>query len=159
MTVQSLVRRATEADLEVVKTLRRDFFDSQIKAGLLDLPIDLDAMIDTSTGSIIAGRRNDVFVYETDKVEGYLYAATRIVPGYAKPAVSVIEEFFITSQQRGTGAANVLLKNVMEVLDTRGADRIQLRVLAGNAAGRAFWSRTGFVENVHILELNEMKSK
>lgn len=149
-----MIRRATEADIEALKPLRRGFFDSQIAAGLLDIPADLPAMIDTSTAHLVKGRRNDVFVAHDADLYGYLYATTRVVPGYAKPSISVIEEVFIDPGHRGTEAAAALLDMSIDALRTRSPDRIQLRVLVGNDVGRAFWSKKGFVENVRILELD-----
>lgn len=159
MTALTTIRRAAEADLDALKTLRHGFFDSQITVGLLDLPTDLDAIIDTGTANLIAGRRSDVFVSETNKLHGYLYAITRIVPGYRQPTVAAIEEFFVEPDLRGTGVAEALLETAIGALNARGADRIQLRVLVGNAAGHAFWAKTGFIENVRILEFDRTKSR
>lgn len=149
-----MIRRATEADIEALKDLRRYFFDSQIAAGLLDIPADLPAMLDTSTANLVKGRRNDVFVAHDACLYGYLYATTRVVPGYLKPSISVIEEVFIHPDHRGTDAATALLDMSIDALRARSPDRIQLRVLVGNDVGRAFWSKKGFVENVRILELD-----
>jgi ribosomal protein S18 acetylase RimI-like enzyme len=159
MIAQNTIRRATEMDLGAIKKLRHAFFDSQMNVGLLDVPINLGVFIDTGTANLIAGRRNDVFVSQTDKMNGYLYATTRIVPGYSMAAVAVIEEFFVKPELRGTGASDALLEAAIDALNARGVDRIQLRVLANNVTGRSFWNRTGFVENVHILELDRVKGQ
>ncbi len=149
------VRVAAVADCAAVADLRRAFFASQIAAGLLDVPDDVDGHVARTTPSLLTGMRNriDIAVDGEGTAVGYLYAAVRVVPGTKSGSVGVIEETFLAPAARGTGIADRLLHAALTALTARGADRIQLRVLSGNAAGRAFWAKHGFVDNVAILEL------
>lgn len=147
------IRRAEAKDLTALIKLRHAFFDSQISAGLLEIPTDLEATLAATTPGIITGPRNDVFVLADTTLLAYIYATTRVVPSTRKSLVGSIEEVFVIPTARGGDVGNDLVLHTKDVLLGRGVDRTQLRVLAGNTAGRKFWQRMGFVENVLILEL------
>lgn len=152
------IRRADEDDLVALLALRRRFFESQIAAGLLDLPADLDATLATTTPALLKGRHNDMLIAEDNAALGYVHAATRAVPGMRQSRIGVIEEVFVDSKARGSGLATALVKRALETMRERGAERLQLRVLAGNEDARAFWRNLGFVENVLILEMPQEAS-
>ena len=150
---QPLLREATESDAAALVALRQAFFDSQIAAGLLDIPEDMVAMLARTTPNLIRGKRNTCLVAPSQGgLVGYIFATIRIVPGASQSAVGSIEETFVADDHRGGGLAAELCRQAIGALKGRGAERIQLRVLSGNAGARAFWARMGFSENVAILE-------
>lgn len=153
MSARAAIRRAGEGDLGALLALRRRFFESQIAAGLLDVPADLEATLAATTPALLTSRRNDVLLAEEGAALGYLHAATRVAPGMRQPRIGSVEEVFVAPEARAAGLARDLVERALEAMRERGAERFQLRVLAGNDGGRAFWRRLGFVENVLILEM------
>ncbi len=150
------IRLAADSDVDRLRQLRRDFFETQIGAGLLDVPVDLVGMLDISTPTIVRGRRQHCVIAEIDGVlEGYAVALVRMVPGMTHSSVGSIEEVYVSPVLQRTGTAGRLVAEAVDTLRRAGAARIQTRVLAENCAARAFWRNSGFVENVHILELGE----
>lgn len=154
--MSAAIRRAGEGDLAALLALRRRFLESQIAAGLLDLPADLEASLAAATPAILRGARNDVLLAEAGgdgAAVGYLYAATRVAPGMRQTRIGAVEEVFVAPEARAAGLARALVERALEAMRERGAERLQLRVLAGNEGARAFWRSLGFVENVLILEM------
>jgi len=147
------IRDATADDLGRLLALRRAFFETQIAAGLLDLPADLPAMLERTTPALVQGKRQHCFVAGADgSAEAYLWAVLRLVPGMRHTVVGSIEEVYAAPALQGTGAAGRLVERAVAWLRQQGATRIQTRVLADNGRALAFWARAGFAENVHILE-------
>lgn len=150
------IRRATADDLPRLRALRAAFFRTQIEAGLLDLPEDLDAALDRTTPALAGGRRQFCLVAgAADAADAYLSAVLRLVPGMRAAAVGSIEEVYVAPGLQRHGAAARLVREAVALLRQQGASRIQTRVLAANDSALAFWKRAGFTANVHILELAE----
>lgn len=148
------IRRATDGDVGRILDLRREFYATQIDAGLLDLPADLPAMLDRSTPALLTSKRQYCLVAEADGVaNAYLLAVLRMVPGMEQPAVGSIEELYVAPALQRSGMAGRLVQEAVQLLREAGAQRIQTRVLADNGRARAFWQQAGFNENVQILEL------
>lgn len=149
------IRRAAEADIEALRRLRRAFYQTQIDFGLLDLPADLDEMLDRTTPGLAGGKRQHCFVAEADGVaQAFLLAVLRVVPGMRQSAVGSIEELYVSPALQGGGTAGRLVDAAVSCLRDAGATRIQTRVLADNQRARGFWRHAGFLENVQILELS-----
>ncbi|MFS4438543.1 N-acetyltransferase family protein [Paracoccaceae bacterium GXU_MW_L88] len=148
------LRLATREDAEALTALRQAYYASQREAGLLDLPLDPTQMVAQTTPRLLDNPRMVVQLAEdeTGAIIGYAYGQIRIVPGQIKPNVGSIEEFYVSPDARGGGQAEKLFDAVRAELDRRGAQRLQLRVLANNDTARRFWSRIGFRENVTIFE-------
>jgi GNAT superfamily N-acetyltransferase len=156
---ECVIRAAASDDARELAALRIDFFRTQIAVGWLDLPLDLDGSMKQGTSGIINVPRNCVFVAAAYGLAGYVFGTTKIVPGFRKPSIASIEEIYVEPRHRGFGLARRLFETALADFKTRGVDRVQLRVLAGNAAGRTFWSRVGFRENVVICELDQSPHK
>lgn len=52
--------------------------------------------------------------------------------------------FYVTPDQQGTGAANLLLEHLFEVARTRKSSQMELWVAEANTRARAFYARHGF---------------
>jgi ribosomal protein S18 acetylase RimI-like enzyme len=155
---ECVIRVAASEDLQSLVALRIDFYRTQLAAGWLDLPNDLDGAMKQGTPGIIRAPRNCVFLAEIEgALAGYVFGTTKIVPGVRNSSIASIEEIYVAPRQRGTGLARRLFETALADFNTRGADRVQLRVLAANAAGRTFWSGLGFRENVVICELEQSR--
>ncbi len=152
MTIIS-VRTAEAGDAEPLMALRQAYFHSQILAGLLDVPTDVEAHVSVGTPGILKSPRAHVIVADREGLlQGYAVANFRVVPGMRHSFVCSIDEVFVTSQERGVGLAKTLMTQLLNEARNRGVGRTQLRVLAGNPRARALWEQLGFVENVAILE-------
>jgi ribosomal protein S18 acetylase RimI-like enzyme len=155
---ECVIRAAASEDAHRLPALRIEFYRTQIAAGWLDLPADLDESMKRGTSGIIGAPRNCVFLAEAASgLAGYVFGATKIVPGVCKPSIASIEEIYVEPRHRGSGLARRLFETALADFNGRGADRVQLRVLAGNATGRRFWSRLGFRDNVVICELKRSR--
>jgi GNAT superfamily N-acetyltransferase len=153
---QSAIRTAVTGDAHRLAACRIKFYQTQIAAGWLDLPSDLNEWVNQSTMGIISGSRNCVLLAEHGAaLTGYVFATTKILPNVQKPRVVSIEEIYVDPQHRWSGLARRLFEKALTECKSRGADRIQLRILAGNTAGRTFWNSLGFRENVVICELDQ----
>ncbi|MCB0476343.1 MAG: GNAT family N-acetyltransferase, partial [Flavobacteriaceae bacterium] len=120
------IRQAEDADLCCLRKLRQDFFQTQLDAGLLDVPVNLEQMLDISTPSIAKGRRQFCFIAEFGgELAGYVTAVMRMVPGLAQKSVGSIEELYVSPSLRGTGAASSLVGEAVDALRQEGAERIQ----------------------------------
>lgn len=152
------IRAAAGEDAHRLAASRKDFYQTQISAGWLDAPSNLNEWVEQSTTRIIAGPRNFVFLAENDEgLAGYVFAAKKLVPNSGTPIVASIEEIYVAPQHRCRGLARRLFETALISCRSRQADRVQLRILAENAAGRKFWSGLGFRENVVICELERAK--
>lgn len=152
-----VLRRAVNADVQRIEVLRGEFLQTQIDAGLLDVPSNVPESLASTTHAMVSGKRRYAFVAECEGViEGYLLALVRIVPGMVVSAVGSIEEIYVSPIIEGTGAARRLVAQAIASLKVDGVGRVQTRVLAGNVAARAFWRRLGFEDNIHILEFYEI---
>ena len=147
------IRQAGNDDAPQLIELRLKFFESQIAAGLLDIPENLEKSVVGTTTSIMLNKRTLCLVAAAPaRLLGYVSLLTRVVPGVTRPTVASIEESYVLEEMRGSGLANQLLEEAINRIKGAGIDRIQLRVLAGNDRGKAFWAKNGFVDNVHIME-------
>jgi GNAT superfamily N-acetyltransferase len=148
------IRQAEQKDVEGLGQLRYDFFQTQIDAGLLDIPSDLTGMLAVTTPMLMRSKRQFCLIAECDgRAEGYAVAVVRMIPDMALAAVGSIEEIYVSDALQRSGIGGRLVAEALDALRRAGAERVQTRVLANNRSAREFWRRAGFFENVHILEL------
>lgn len=146
-------------DTTALTALRTKFFQSQIDAGLLDIPTDRAASLDRTTTAIMRGGRSQCIVAKNEGIiVAYIYFVLRTVPGMTKSSIGSVEEIFVDPSVKRQGLANQLVKQAVAQMRSLGAERIQARVLAANDPAVQFWDKEGFVENVRIIEypLDEM---
>ena len=153
-----VLRAAEFADADRLAALRVAFYRTQIAADWHDLPSDLPQSMQKTTPGIIKGPRNCILLAEIGgRLVGYVFGRTKIVPGVQQAVISSIEEIFVSPDHRGVGLARCLFERILADFRSRKVNRVQLRVLAKNTAGKHFWSRLNFQENVIIYELNAPK--
>ncbi len=77
----------------------------------------------------------------------------------ARPAPPAMErgrleltELFVAEDARRCGFGRALVAAACEWGRVRGAERVEVRVAAGNAAGQAFWRSLGFNAFVDVLD-------
>ena len=154
----SAIRAATGEDTHRLVDTRKDFYQTQIAAGWLDAPSNVDEWVKQSTAGIICGPRNRVFIAENaEGMVGYVFAARKIVPNSRTPMIASIEEIYVDPQHRCRGLARRLFEAALISCRSSEVERVQLRILAENATGRTFWSSIGFREKIVICELEQAK--
>lgn len=80
-----------------------------------------------------------------DELVGFLHGVLRVVPPYlAGRFAGSIEAVFVQPAHRRRGIAAELVRLAEDWFAEKGARHIELKVLVGNEAGRAFWERVGF---------------
>lgn len=148
-------RPVSEDDAATLTQMRADFFQTQVDAGLLDIPLDNDGAIARTTAAIMRGGRSHcLLAVGSDGIAAYIYYVIRTVPGMTKTAIGSVEEVYVAPQGQRQGLADQLVKRAVAHMRDLKADRIQARVIATNAPAVSFWDKQGFAENVRILEFS-----
>ena len=147
------LRAATAEDVEALSRLRVEFWEDQVRKGLLDLrPFDLDSLRTETRGLIGRQRSHLVVVERAGEIAAYAYAQVKIVPGAAQSRVAVIEELYVPRSKSNVTVALVLMRSMIETLTGAGAERIQCRVLNANEEAKTFHELCGFEPNLVIYE-------
>ncbi len=68
-----------------------------------------------------------------------------------RPARGVIDELFVRPGARRRGIGSALVRHALGALARGGAAQVEIRVLASNRAGYAFWCAQGFAPRAHTL--------
>lgn len=149
-----VVREAVEEDIPKLLAMREAFFDDQFSKGQRERAIDHAKWLGEATPKLVTNRRASVLLVQCEAdVIGYCYGLTRITPGFENATTSTVEEFWVDPDHRGSPAARTLFEASREDFFGRGADRVQLRVLADNSAGHRFWQSVGFEPYLTVFEL------
>ena len=140
-------------DAAVLSQMRADFFQTQVDAGLLDIPLDNDGAIARTTAAIMRGGRSHcLLAVGPDGIAAYIYFVIRTVPGVTKTAIGSVEEVYVAPSGQRQRLAYHLVKRAVAQMRALKAERIQARVIATNGPAVQFWDKQGFAENVRILE-------
>lgn len=88
------------------------------------------------------------------RVIGFAHGAVRLLPEYiGGGAVGSITHLYVEADARRLGAARMLLSSLEEWFRLKNVGRMELTVVAGNEAGRAFWRAAGY--EVSLLQLHK----
>lgn len=92
-------------------------------------------------------------VVEVDgRVVGFAHGAVRLLPDYiGGGAVGSVTHIYVDARARRLGAARILLNSLEEWFRARNVSRMELTVVSGNSAGRAFWTACGYEVALHQL--------
>lgn len=146
-------RRARSADLASIDALWRS---------LLALHADLDpafrvagnAVPARALAQLVEDARTAAWVAESE-AGVVAFCAARIddaPPGLAESRRAEITELFVSEGARRHGLGRALVEAACEWARERDAARVEVRVVALNAAGRAFWRSLGFGAFVDVLD-------
>lgn len=150
------VGAARAEDADDVWAMRRSFFEDQIAKGLIDRPASLGPELRAATEKIIANKRSALLLARIGGAPaGYCYAIAKSVPATPPQKIASVEEFYVDPGFRKRGVSHALFQATREEFAALGADRVQLRVLSGNAEGHGFWASVGFEPAVTIYELKD----
>src|SRR5436190_19861093 len=91
-------------------------------------------------------------VEQEGKVVGFAHGTIRLLPDYiGGGAVGSVTHLFVDPSARRQGAARVLLNALEDWFRLKNVSRMELTVVAGNPAGRAFWAACGYEVALHQL--------
>ena len=68
------------------------------------------------------------------------------VVGFVMAVDDEVEQVYVAAAYRGTGVAKILIGEAERKFDANGHRKAWLAVVAGNARARAFYERTGWVD-------------
>ena len=95
-----------------------------------------------------------VALVNREKVVGYSISAVKNHPPvFTETKYGEIIDLAIHDDYRHNGIGEEMLKIIFEWFDAHDARRIELRVAAKNMNGYSFWEKHGFVESLHVLNL------
>ena len=101
-----------------------------------------------------------IFVYEEPgpggDVPGQIVGMAIVRVDLAPPILEEVERAEITdlgvrASHRRLGIGRLLLDEALAWVRSRGVERVELQVAAGNREGQAFWRALGFGELMHVL--------
>ncbi len=96
-----------------------------------------------------------VALVNQEKVVGFsISAVKKHPPVFTEPIYGEIIDLAIHDDYRDRGIGEDMLKIIFEWFDVHDARRIELRVAAKNMNGYSFWEKHGFVEYLHVLNLD-----
>ena len=95
-----------------------------------------------------------VALVNREKVVGFSISAVKNHPPvFTETKYGEIIDLAIHDDYRHNGIGEEMLKIIFEWFDAHDARRIELRVAAKNMNGYSFWEKHGFVESLHVLNL------
>jgi ribosomal protein S18 acetylase RimI-like enzyme len=90
-----------------------------------------------------------------EQVIGFSISAIKSHPPvFTDTKYGEIIDLAIRDDYRCLGIGEEMLKIVFEWFDAHNANRVELRVAAMNMNGYSFWEKHGFVESLHVLQLD-----
>lgn len=95
-----------------------------------------------------------VALVNREKIVGFSISAVKNHPPvFAETKYGEIIDLAIHDDYKEKGLGEEMLKIIFEWFDAHDAMRIELRVAAKNMNGYSFWEKHGFVECLHVLNL------
>jgi len=94
-----------------------------------------------------------VFVQERDGAAcGFVVAElARATPVLRETVRAEITDLYVRPEARRRGSGRALVEAALAWVGERGVERVEVRVVAGNAEGQAFWRALGFADFVDVL--------
>lgn len=134
------VRRATDADLEVLEELWRAF----------EQEVPPPSYVEVDHARELAEIREIVesglaFLAERDEPAGYALARR------VGPRLGRLTDLYVAPEARRNGVAAELVSAVAEALEAEGVEHLDLEVQSTNYDARTVYSRWGFAEQLHVL--------
>ena len=95
-----------------------------------------------------------VFVHEHDRVlDGFAVVETaRAAPVFSETVRAEITDLYVRPDARRGGIGRALVETALAWVGERGVGRVEVRVVAGNPEGQAFWRGLGFADCVDVLQ-------
>jgi ribosomal protein S18 acetylase RimI-like enzyme len=147
------LRRARSADLDEIAALWRSLLALHAE---LDpaLRVAGDALPARALAQLVDGAGTAAWVAEAEaRVVGFCAARVEDAPrALSELRRAEITELFVAADARRSGFGSALVAAACEWARERGAARVEVRVVARNPAGQAFWRKLGFGAFVDVLD-------
>jgi GNAT superfamily N-acetyltransferase len=88
--------------------------------------------------------RDDVLMFGLERPDGALIGLLAMSPGYETEAEWYIGLLLLSQDARGAGVGATVLREVVTLAKTAGAETLKVAVLEKNPDGLRFWQRHGF---------------
>lgn len=96
-------------------------------------------------GDVPPGRtRKDILMFGVERADGALIGLLGTAPGYETASEWYIGLLLIREAARGDGVGTTVLREVVTLAKTSGAQTLKVAVLENNPGGLRFWQRHGF---------------
>ena len=143
---EATIRRAGQGDVRLLAELRGAFWQSQVQSGLPERRAMGPEHLFAETEAMVVRPRTSVLLALASDGEalGYALASLQIVPGQEPSRVTVVEDLFVCPGGARRGLGRQLAEQALAEVAGGGEAVQQVRVVAGNAVGRAFWQGLGF---------------
>jgi ribosomal protein S18 acetylase RimI-like enzyme len=138
------VREATAADAAAIRRVARESLAASYGDVLAEsaLTSAVERWYGEESLSEQLAADDGVYLVAVDDGEVVGVAQSYVVPG--RETAGELDWLHVVPDRRGAGVGTQLLTRLESLLLERGADRIEGRVLAANAAGTDFYERHGF---------------
>jgi len=95
-----------------------------------------------------------VFVHEQDgAADGFAVVETaRAAPIFSETVRAEITDLYVQPDARRRGTGRALVEASLAWAAEQGVGPVEVRVVAGNAEGQAFWRALGFADFVDVLQ-------
>jgi [ribosomal protein S18]-alanine N-acetyltransferase len=135
--VKPAVRRATEADLELMRRLWDDFSSEAVYTPYPPTPFE-PALVRDHVALVAE---------EEGEVVGTLYA------NISTPHFGYVFGVYTVPDARGRGVGRALMRAIAEYLRKQGREYVVLSVDTPNDGARAFYDRLGFEDAARLLRV------
>lgn len=149
------IRRADQRDLERLVALWIDLTEHHAD---IDPLYALRAGAEDEVRRLLEAQLRDpetaVFARETSgRLDGFCSVRiARAPPIYREDARAEIVDLSVREERRRCGIGRALAGAALAWARERGVSRVEVRVVAGNAAGQHFWRALGFGPFVDVLQ-------
>ena len=137
-------RRAGPDDFEAIAEMWREF-DHEVPPPIHEGPADVEKEL-AEVAEILAGEV--AFVAEEDgRPVGFALARRRD----ARRSATLTDLYVRQDASAGRGVATELMRDVLTAVAERGAEHLDLEVMASNAVARSLYARWGFRDEVVVM--------
>lgn len=147
------IRRATPTDRATVlrfhHALYIDHRDLIVKPEVLPLFAyrDMEGTLRDDVAGLLHNRDSTVLLAERAGVAiGYISGHIEVDPRRVLERRGVIEDWYVETEQRGSGVGSLLLAQLEALFRARGCDLVESGTWGFNQGARAAHARAGFVE-------------
>lgn len=90
-----------------------------------------------------------VVAREGDKAVGFAHGMIKFLPDYLGGyPIGTITHIFVEEEARKSGIGRELVNELEEWFSTRNVHSVELQVISGNSAGKGFWKKLGYEEEL-----------